>query len=323
MASTISPRERMHEAAQRKLMITTAQAEHAEGDRDPVWCSKAFYGTFGDCFLQDTTLEGGQTYESIPEFVEVSKEVVRKYNNKPELSLFQHKHVAVYNTVLDKLSAACNIYWGEVASDAFINYLEDRAKEIKDLKVGDFLLWCGGWAGTEGGHAIMYLIDKTSKNTVSFVVINTGEGVGHHPGVGTDKEKRHTQMRLNNIPLDNVTNLSWLYFLFRIKAFGHKDHTADFFYDVVLPGLIQNSLIESVKLSGIDKYMVAETLQRSGVCYYRCILSATRYSMRRLGLKQNQVKQMLHVVRRGYIHRVIHDLERSHQSVLDQDPNDP
>jgi hypothetical protein len=29
------------------------------------------------------------------------------------------------------------------------------------------------------------------------------------------------------------------------------------------------------------------------------------------------------VVRRGYIHRVIHDLERSHQSVLDQDPNDP
>ena len=114
-----------------------------------------------------------------------------------------------------------------------------------------------------------------------------------------------------------------MYFLFRIKAFGHKDHTADFFYDVVLPGLIQNSLIESVKLSGIDKYMVAETLQRSGVCYYRCILSATRYSMRRLGLKQNQVKQMLHVVRRGYIHHVIHDLERSHQSVLDQDPNDP
>jgi len=43
MSDNISPRELLHERAQRKLMVTTAQAEHADGDRDPMWCSKAFY----------------------------------------------------------------------------------------------------------------------------------------------------------------------------------------------------------------------------------------------------------------------------------------
>ena len=69
--------------------------------------------------------------------------------------------------------------------------------------------------------------------------------------------------------------------------------------------------------------MIPETLQRSGVCYYRCILAAMRYSMRRLGLSQNHVKQMLHVIRRGYVHRVIEDLEKCHQSVNDDNPDDP
>ena len=52
------------------------------------------------------------------------------------------------------------------------------------------------------------------------------------------------------------------------------------------------------------------------------MLGFTRYSMRRLGLNQNQVKQMLHVIRRGFIHRVIHDLKRTHKSVLDQNSDD-
>ena len=322
MSDNISPRELPHERAQRLLMITTAQAEYAEGDRDPVWCSKAFYGEFGDNHLQDTTLEGGQTYESIPEMIAVANEAIDRYRNKPELSLFKDSHLKTFGLVLDKLSNACKTYWGPVCSDNFVRYLEDRSNEIKNLPVNDFALWCGGWMGTDGGHAIMYYIEKTSAKTVSFVVLNTGEGVGYHPGAGSDKTKRHTQYRINDIPIENITDTSWLYFLFRIQAFGHKDHEAKLFYEVILPALVQDSLCAATQKSGKDKYLVPETLQRSGVCYYRCILCATRYSMRRLGLNQNQVKQMLHVIRRGFIHRVIHDLKRTHKSVLDQNPDD-
>ena len=45
--------------------------------------------------------------------------------------------------------------------------------------------------------------------------------------------------------------------------------------------------------------------------------------MRRLGLEQKQVKQMLHVIRRGYVHRVIADLKKSHEMIRNNDPNDP
>ena len=37
----LSPRELAHEKAQRKLMVTTAGAEEADGDRNPMWTSKS------------------------------------------------------------------------------------------------------------------------------------------------------------------------------------------------------------------------------------------------------------------------------------------
>ena len=53
---------------------------------------------------------------------------------------------------------------------------------------------------------------------------------GIDPGTGSDKTKRHTCMRLNNIPIESVADTAWLYFLFRIRAFGHKDHDHKIFY---------------------------------------------------------------------------------------------
>ena len=44
---------------------------------------------------------------------------------------------------------------------------------------------CGGWSTPSGGHAIMYIIEATSKTTISWTTSNTGQGVGHHPASGT------------------------------------------------------------------------------------------------------------------------------------------
>jgi hypothetical protein len=78
----------------------------------------------------------------------------------------------------------------------------------------------------------------------------------------------------------------------------------------VLPALAGTTLTAAVAASGPDKFAVAETLQRSGTCYYRCILASIRYSLRRLGLSQPHVKQLLHVLRRAFLSRVAGDLAR-------------
>ena len=224
--NNLSPREQAHEKAQRIIMVTTASAEEADGDRNPMWCSKAFFGTFGDNFVMSTDLEGGQTEQSIPEMIEVAEEIISKLKGSEALSLFDDNDLSTYRKVLGKLSKSPNTsFRGDHTSKSFSNYLKARADQVKALEVEDFCIWCGGWSGTNGGHAIMYIVERTSETEVSFIVCNTGQGVGYHPGVGSDKIKRHTCMRLNNIPLEKITDTVWLYFLFRIRSFGHKEST--------------------------------------------------------------------------------------------------
>ena len=46
----------------------------------------------------------------------------------------------------------------------------------------------GGWTTPSGGHAIMYIIEATSKRTISWTTSNTGQGVGAHPSSGSANE---------------------------------------------------------------------------------------------------------------------------------------
>ena len=171
----------------------------------------------------------------------------------------------------DELRAA-----GGAESDGFDKYLAARGDEIRSLNVGDFLIWCGGWSGKSGGHAIMYIIDRTAEDAVSFVVCNTGSGVGYHPGTaeGYPKTKRFTSMRLDGVAMERVTHSAWLYLLFRINAFGDEDHTPEMFYNVVLPALTGKSLVAAVEASGEDSFAVPETLQ---VGVYICHIQFTVY----------------------------------------------
>ena len=162
------------------LMVTTASAEEAKGDRSPMWCSKAFFGTFGDNFVMSTDLEGGHTEQSIPEMIEVAEEIIIRFGDSDALSLFDDSGLSTFRTVLKKLNDSTkSSFRGDHTSAAFSHYLEARAAEIRVLSVNDFIIWCGGWSNTNGGHAIMYIVERTSDAEVSFVVCNTGQGVGY------------------------------------------------------------------------------------------------------------------------------------------------
>jgi hypothetical protein len=112
--------------------------------------------------------------------VMVSNDILDKYTNTAALSLFKQKDIKLFRQVLDKLSkSAITTYCGSHVSNDFAKFIHERSTEVSNLKVGDFLLWCGGWSGTDGGHAIMYMVDRTSNDEISFVVLNTGQGVGY------------------------------------------------------------------------------------------------------------------------------------------------
>jgi len=111
---------------------------------------------------------------------------------------------------------------------------------------------------------------------------------------------------------------SWLYVLFRLKKFSADDHKPVMVYEVLIPHLLQSPIEPRARASlkgPYAKYAVPETLQRAGVCYYRCILCAMRYALRRLGLSQNHVKQLRVTMRRGYLLCVKRGLNRILQVV--------
>ena len=313
-------REAASQAHLRARMAGSTSRHAFPGVRAPQWTSKAFLGEFGDAFVQATDLEGGQTYQSIPEYCAVVREAMAMPGDA--LSLLRgSRDDSVVERVLGKLQQAADVAQGLRAcrgweTAAFDAYLAERSTQVEDLAVGDFLLWCGGWSGVSGGHAIMYMVDKVSQTRCDFVTFNTGQGVGNHPDYarGYPKQKRYTQMRLRSTTAE-IADPAWLWIVFKIQAGGHKDHTPEMFYNVALPALVGDSLVRACadSKSVEDPYAVPETLQRSGVCYYRCILTAARYCLRRLGFKQPQVKQLMHVTRRAFVARVKDDLLRCGQ----------
>ena len=125
-------------------------------------------------------------------------------------------------------------------------------------------------------------------------------------------------MRLDDIPIERIIDPAWLYVLFRLKKFGADDHKPEMVYEVLLPHLLQSPIEPRARASlkgPYAKYAIPETLQRAGVCYYRCILCAMRYALRRLGLSQNHVKQLRVTMRRGYLLCVKRGLNRILQNL--------
>ena len=306
-------------AALRSLMAAPSHTSAYPGARAPMWTSKCFMGEFGDCFVQDTDLEGGRTEQSLPEYTGVVGEALARFAQA--LPLIDDDAREAARRVIAKLNEAAAVAnelnaCGGWEAEAFGAFLQARSRQVRALAVGDFLLWCGGWSGVSGGHAIMYLVERTGDDEAAFVTLNTGQGVGYHPdyAAGYPKQKRLTQMRLP-ATLAKMSDTSWLYMLFKIQAGGHKDHTPKVLYEVCLPALVGSSLVQACADAPADPHAIAETLQRSGVCYYRCILTATRYSLRKLGCRQEQVKQLLHVVRRTFVARVAEDLSSCRSAV--------
>jgi len=164
-------REVPYERERRRLELAAASVNVKD---DPIWMNKAFVGEFGDAFVADTSLEGGHIGPSIVTMVDVAKLSVKEYRRSNALSCFRKSSdFNVVNTVLEKLSQAARVEFelNRVSyPDNFEKFVSERAKEVQDLSVSDFVIWPGGWLEQGGGHAIMYTIERTSRSKVSMIV---------------------------------------------------------------------------------------------------------------------------------------------------------
>lgn len=62
-------------------------------------------------------------------------------------------------------------------------------KTLNDLPIGEWFFLPSGYRRPDGGHAIMYLFLRSSADTFSMVVANTGSGLEYHPSSAEEYPK--------------------------------------------------------------------------------------------------------------------------------------
>ena len=225
-----------------------ATSSPGAGAGTPAWRTGAFAGEFGDAFISDTELEGGQVAPSIEILVGVVRDVLE--TRRAELTLFG-------NSQADKIARICTDLLdaaerdravggigpasrsGGLNNDAFAVLLETFVKRLAALTPGQRVVVSGGWAKKSGGHAVMHVVEREVGGTYAFVTCNTGDGLQYHPthGGSYPKEKQKTAMRFGAIPPERALEPSLWYMFFRQKVTRNVENSPEMLYEVMLPFL--------------------------------------------------------------------------------------
>lgn len=280
----------------------------------PVWRTGAFAGEFGDAYIKNTNLEGGQTGPSI---ITLNR-IIRSFVKPDECSALGDDYGKIENLCRDLDWAAEIDRSGD--PESFTNVLDNITVRIKSLRERQRLLVPGGWATrTKGNHAIFYVVEcLTEGEMFSMTVCNTGQGIFYHPmkGGGSDigvKPKVKTAMHFENIPIDRMGSADVWYMILRQKFNPSDCNGEKIVYEVILPHLAGRPLHDAVDVD-LEKSGHWETAQRSGTCFYRCILSVMRYAMKCDGFTQRQQKEFFYWIRVGFLKAIEFDLS-THENI--------
>eukprot|EP00466_Bigelowiella_natans_P015194 jgi/Bigna1/85176/estExt_fgenesh1_pg.C_20373 len=277
-----------------------------------IWRNGAFAGEFGDPHIQNTDLEGGQTAPSIRTLAKIIRDLVKE--RKGQLSLMEKEDLQKVERIVSDLVLASEI---DAEKDAvsdhkcvpdFVKKFQRRLTEMKD---GQRLAVTGGWSDKGGGHAIMHVVWKT-KDSYDFSVINTGQGVEYHPATNKwfPKKKHKVAITIKGIKAERFLDPAIWFLFWKLRLTHKKENDSEQMYEVLLPHLANGPLAQAVEAADKDDLCGEyETIQRSGTCYYRCILSTLRFLMKRDGFNEKQRKQFLFQIRCAYLDRVLADLK--------------
>lgn len=292
-----------------------------------IWRRGSFVGLFADPFVKDSELEGGWLAPSISDFTQALKvsrsrggygpgcitcslrPVQRLSDGRVSFWSASDPQRADLARLAAKLEAAANLSVDSALSrhapeDHIWGFMSRFSADVRALAPGDFLLRPGGWRRRNGGHVIIFVILRHAGDTFSLAVCNTGGGTQYHPASSAaypKGSKVRAALNIPDIPLTRLTSPAFLYMLAKMELVRREENSAESLYEVLLPYLAGGPLRDATR-EPLAKHGQFESVQRAGTCFFRCILTATRYVLSCLcGWPQPSVKVMFVAVRLAYL----------------------
>jgi hypothetical protein len=139
------------------------------------------------------------------------------------------------------------------------------------------------------------------------------------------EQRCRTSVRIEGIKEEKLCDEVLLYILLRLRKFMDDLHKPAIVYEVLVPYLTDNKTFLEAWAAGERAHAGLqgdlETLQRAGTCYYRCVLSAMKYLLKRKGVPKAAIKQLTYVVRQKYVeaiepHLNVPVLDESHHKLI-------
>ena len=208
----------------------------------------AFAGEFGDNFIDGTDLEGGHTEASLATVAWLLPQMLDEQTGVLEGGLDASARAGVLRVgaILEEA-----LEWGTALKDAhspaafacFLARWIARLVVLRDGPAGACILLPGGWCTNNGGHAIMHCVERSSRalgegGEFIVVTLNTGQGVGHHPGSAMwyPKEKRRTAVRIL-ADVERVIDSGVWFVLWQQMREWKAVHGPNVLYESLLPHL--------------------------------------------------------------------------------------
>lgn len=312
-------------------------------DTAPIWRTEAFAGAFGDPYVRDSGLEGGQTCNSMDMVADLILKITEK--NRATLSFFDDAELRKLDAIRTDLKAGAALDRAQLQTSMRVQsttsrsktvsqdvekaqlFLADFLQKLENLRPGGRLVVPGGWSSPTGGHAVIYIVfcdaaqltnepvtkDAPDEQWVySFATCNTGDGVNYHPQIDCEyypKSKHQCAIIFEDIPRHRLIEESFWYMLFKMKVISDSSHGPEMLYEVLLPHLCGNLVYTAVSKK-LERNGHWETIQRSGTCFMRSILTSLRFMMKRDGFSRLQQKQLFVALRLAYVDIVSENLEQ-------------
>ena len=277
----------------------------------PVWLHPAFIAEFGDAFIEGSGLDGGSPSPAIAMFSLTMSNCLQ--NQETYFEEFDHDERQILASVCDVFSSSrefCKkLELGSRSGAQFINFIRKHLRtKIESLKEGEKVLI----PGSIGNHAIMFILEKDSKETYRFVVINTSPygGLSYHPVTADSppKFKYKTCIALDDIPESKILDDGFWLMLMKMTIAPTDGDSPEKLYSLILPFLLDKPFEESLALNSTDTSIDWRSPQRSSTAFFRCIQEAFHYLCRRKNLSVSKTKQFSLAVRAEMINMVDNDL---------------
>ncbi|MBN9378737.1 MAG: hypothetical protein BGO14_07695 [Chlamydiales bacterium 38-26] len=172
--------------------------------------AKAIYHVLAPRKIHSSTLEGWSTRAAIHEMGLMLK------TYKADLQQSNSSHLKQIDWIVYNLEYASSI-------QDLINVTDENASlipqmiclKIAALKVGESLVFPGGYMGISNrpgrgnlpGHAILYEVIAEPNQKYSFIINNTGDGIGHHKT--NTMSKRTQQLEYRNLDAQDLNGDFW------------------------------------------------------------------------------------------------------------------